>query len=407
MTKHVSLFALAALLAGCAAGPPEPADALYRVPAGEETRWVSFENPTGAKGAGGQENKGGKGHPYEPVAAGEAKVLLDLQGSGRITRMWITIRDRSPQMLRGLKLEMFWDGADKPAVAAPFGDFFGVGLGRTTAFENEFFANPEGRSFVCHIPMPFRTGAKVVVTNESGKDLEMLFYDIDTVLTDAPDPADLYFHTYWSREQATELGRDFEILPAVEGTGRFLGTNVGVTANPVYGDHWWGEGEVKMYVDGDTDLPTIVGTGTEDYIGTGWGQGRYIHRFQGCSIADPENRQWSFYRYHVPDPVWFRQGIRVTIHQMGGSEKKNVIALLEKGVPLIPVTIQETGRFTRLLDMDPVPDLKDESLHDGWTNYYRSDDVSAAAYFYLDSPVTGLPALAGASARMAALGEEK
>ncbi|KAF0239269.1 MAG: hypothetical protein FD181_249 [Prolixibacteraceae bacterium] len=110
-----------------------------------EPRWNSFENPTSGKGTGGMENKGAKGHPYDVLKAGESKVLLDVQGMGIITRMWFTIQDRSPQMLRSLKIEMFWDGAEKPAVSAPFGDFFGNGLGRMVAHENALFANPEGR----------------------------------------------------------------------------------------------------------------------------------------------------------------------------------------------------------------------------------------------------------------------
>lgn len=115
-----------------------------------ETRWNSFENPTSGKGTGGSENKGAKGHPYDYLKAGESKELINVKGSGIITRMWFTIRERSPEMLRSLKIEMFWDGADKPAVSAPFGDFFGNGLGRLVAHENALFANPEGRSFNCY-----------------------------------------------------------------------------------------------------------------------------------------------------------------------------------------------------------------------------------------------------------------
>jgi hypothetical protein len=107
-----------------------------------ETRWNSFENPTSRKGTGGSENKGAKGHPYDYLKAGESKELMNVKGSGIITRMWFTIRERSPQMLRSLKLEMFWDGADKPAVSAPFGDFFGNGLGRLVAYENALLPIP-------------------------------------------------------------------------------------------------------------------------------------------------------------------------------------------------------------------------------------------------------------------------
>jgi len=189
--------------------------------------------------------------------------------------------DRSAYMLRSLKLEMFWDGAEKPAVSVPFGDFFGVGLGKKTSFENVFFSDPEGRSFNCRIPMPFRTGAKMMITNESDKPLEMIFYDINYSQNIEPDENTLYFHAFWQRNQKTELGKDFEILPQVQGRGRFLGTNIGVIEDSLYEGSWWGEGEVKMYLDGDTEYPTIAGTGTEDYIGTAYGQGKFNHMHQG------------------------------------------------------------------------------------------------------------------------------
>ena len=192
---------------------------------------------------------------------------------------------------------------------------------------------------------------------------------------------------------ATTLKVDHEILPKVVGRGRFLGANLGVIANPVYEGSWWGEGEVKVYLDGDGDSPTLVGTGTEDYIGTGWGQGAYAHRFQGCLIADADRDQWAFYRYHVPDPVYFGTDARVTIQQIGGNQKAEVIRMMDEGVPLIPISIHEVDTLHLLLDRDPVPELTDPDLPDGWTNFYRSDDVSSTAYFYLDRPVSGLPAL--------------
>ena len=277
-------------------GHPVLSQKLYTIPQDAQTRWISFENQTGEKGRGGMENMGAKGHAMDHIKAGDSKVLFDVKGSGIIHRMWITIDDKSPEMLRSLKIEMFWDGAEKPAVVAPLGDFFGVGLGRMTSFENELFSSPEGKSFNSYIPMPFKTAARIVITNESPKDLLMIFYDINYSVTKALDPNSLYFHCYWNREIKTELGRDFEILPAVAGKGRFIGTNIGVIDDSVYQGRWWGEGEVKVFLDGDTDFPTLVGTGTEDYIGTGWGQGIFNHRFQGCLIADREKHEWAFYR---------------------------------------------------------------------------------------------------------------
>src|SRR4029079_5990915 len=108
-------------------------------------------------------------------------------------------------------------------------------------------------------------------------------------------------HAHFRRENPTTLQQDYELLPLVRGKGRFLGVNVGVQADKErYGTTWWGEGEVKVYLDGDTDLPTLCGTGTEDYIGTAWGQGRFAHLYQGCPVADGEAMAYCFYRYHIP-----------------------------------------------------------------------------------------------------------
>jgi hypothetical protein len=296
-------------------------------------------------------------------------------------------------MLRSLKLEMFWDGVAKPAVSVPFGDFFSVGLGRTAVFDNVFFANPEGRSFNCFIPMPFKKGARIQITNESRNRLSHIFYDVNFQELKAWDDSYLYFHAFWSRDTATTLAKDFELLPQVKGRGRFLGVNIGINANPVYKDYWWGEGEVKMYLDGDTDFPTLVGTGSEDYIGTAWGQGKFFNDYTGCLLGG-ENGQWAFYRFHVPDPVFFVTDCKVTIQQIGGNSKEKVIELIEEGVPLIPLGIDDgKHKVLPLYKKDSVIDLSDPTLPPGFSNFYRSDDVSATSYFYLSSPVNSLPSL--------------
>lgn len=356
------------------------------------SNWSSPENLNGRKGAGGMENGTAKGHAFDAIDAGATKVLLDEQGTGMITRIWITIDDRGPEMLRSLKIEMYWDGETKPAVSVPFGDFFVTALSRTAPFQNSLFASPEGRSFVCHIPMPFKKGARVAVVNESSRKLMHIFYDVDFQRLKAWQPSYLYFHAYWHRDTATVVGKDFELLPSITGKGRYLGASIGINSNPAYGGAWWGEGEVKMYVDGDSNLPTIAGTGTEDYIGTGWGQGAFTNNFSGCLIADSKQKQWAYYRYHVPDAIYFNSGLRVNLQQIGGDDVTKVDSMIKAHVNLQSVSVDNEKGFHQIYKKDDVV-LGEGEFATGWVNFYRSDDVSSTAYFYLDKPASALPAI--------------
>jgi hypothetical protein len=399
MKTKIALILLAISLHGCdprspsGETPGNPSQNMFQYTDNMETRWVSFENTSGAIGSGGMENSGAKGHACDSIAAGATKVLLDMEGPGIINRMWITISDRSPRMLRNLIINMYWDNETKPAVSVPFGDFFGIGLGKTAIYENALFANPEGRSFNSFLQMPFKKAAKIELVNESGIDLTMVFYDINLQLLKSWNESYLYFHSYWHRDTLTTLAKDFEIIPKITGKGRYLGTNICINANPVYNECWWGEGEVKIYVNGDQDYPTLIGTGTEDYIGTAWGQGQFYNNYSGCLVADDKNLQWSFYRFHIPDPVYFKSACRVTIQQIGGNTKEKVIALQEQQVSLIPVTIHNAPQMLQIYKKDSVVNLANSDLPDGWTNFYRSDDMASTAYFYLDNPKNDLPVI--------------
>jgi hypothetical protein len=343
-----------------------------------ETRWASPENWKGEKGAGGIENNGRKGSPCFTLKSGEKKILAEVNGySGMIRRIWITISDLSPEMLRGIKLIMFWDNAGEPAVLAPLGDFFGHGLGQMKTFENAFFACPEGKSFNCYIPMPFKMAMKIIAVNESDNDLDMFYYDIDYTLGDRFNENTLYFHAWFNHQSQTEFMKDYEILPLIVGKGRFLGANISVAVNTAeYLRTWWGEGEVKIYLDGDRKYPTLCGTGTEDYIGTGWGQSEYSQAFQGCTIADKEKMQYAFYRYHVPDPVYFHQDIKVTIQQIGYVGKKD----LNKLEFLKNLVYETDGKRDSVLFYDDP---------DGFL-FERRDDISSCAYFYFSEPYNNL-----------------
>ncbi len=378
--------------------------ALYQKPAGIQTRWSSFENPTAGKGIAAQENCGAKGHPCDVIPDGHAVTLLDVKGSGLVNRIWLTVNDRSPAALRGLVFEAVWDDAKIPAVSVPLGDFFGIGLGRRTPFECALFSDPEGRSFNSLVPMPFRESAKIRLLNESGRQV-LLWYDIDFLLGVRHPPDTLYFHASWRRESPNRLGRDFAILPEVRGAGRFLGCNMGIIVSPLYSAAWWGEGEVKFWLDDDREFPTLCGTGLEDYVGSAWGLGAYTNRLQGCSIADKARGQWAMYRLHLDDPVFFDHSCRVCVQTIGGAPKQRVKELLDSGAPLIPVTLSSPDGPVGLKFLEATAPVKPTApdLPEGWVNFYRQDDWSATAYFYLNTPENGLPVLPPAAERSAGL----
>ncbi len=374
------------------------AQELYTLPKNFNSSAISsFENINGVKGAGGKSNHSAKGNAFEGLKSGQSKTLLEIEGAGIIERMWFTLQNRSPEMMRALRLRFYWDGETKPAVDVPFGDFFGYGLSKVVKFETALFSNPEGRSFNSMIPMPFRKGAKMVITNESQYNIDALFFDIDFVRLENPDNDALYFHAYWSRQKSSELRKDFEFLPKINGRGRFLGVNMGVIADPGYGETWWGEGEVKMYVDNDQNLPSINGTGTEDYIGTAWGMGQFTNLYQGCTVADDSARQYAFYRFHLPDLIGFNQNFSASIQQIGGGMRDVVRKLIKNKMKLEPVSVAGLTGFRSLLDNPK--NIFDDDFPNGWVNFYRMDDYSATAYFYLDKPASELSELPSAEYR--------
>ena len=377
-------------------------DALYLRSKNKETRWASFENPLGKKGQGGMENGGGKGHAFDKLDAGKSQILTDVEGSGTIDRIWITISDRTPEILRSVKIEFFWDQENKPAVSVPLGDFFGAALGKTVKFESMFLSNPEGRSFNSFFKMPFLKGAKIVLTNESKTDIGHLFYDVCYTLCPMDKDTILYFHAYWNRENPVELEKDYTILPVLKGEGKYLGTMFGVLADQNYETSWFGEGEMKFYLDGDDQYPTLCGTGTEDYIGTAWGQGEYANMTQGCLLSDLK-QGYIFYRFHARDPVYFYKDIRVQIQTIGGAEKYTLLRFMDQNVPVKIVSRDGTSAgewFEPLYEEDFVLERGSKA---GWYNYYRQDDFSSTAYFYYTKPVSDLPDLPKVEVRTAGL----
>jgi hypothetical protein len=402
--KNSLLFLIIVMMVACV--PKESAHVspghfkiLYKAaPEGVQTRWASAENVNAEKGKGGMSNKGAKGDAYTLIAPGTTQTIFDQKGAGIITKIWSANSLLwSAENRRKVKIEMFWDDEDKPAVSVPFTDFFGIGLGLMRPFECELFASPEGKSHNCFIPMPYRKAAKIQIVNESDN-IIMFYYKIDFMQVPKLDDDVMYFHSYWHRDISTTLGEDFEILPNVSGRGRYLGTNIGVVGDSIYRGSWFGEGEVKVYLDGDDQYPTLVGTGTEDYIGTGWGQGEYANKIQGSLVSDKEHDIYTFYRYHTIDPVYFHQNCKVTIQQMGNSPRAGLRKMRKNGAELKVlwsyVEADGMDASKRYLDMENPPKLEDDDFPDGVsTTFYRRDDVSATAYFYLDKPANNLPTI--------------
>jgi hypothetical protein len=351
---------------------------------GVVTRWFTPENPTGDVGRAGLTNRGAKGRAFVALEPGETLELARIHGPGVVRRMWLTLSDLSPATLRGIRLEMRWDGAERPSVSVPVGDFLGAALGRPVAFESAVTSSPEGRSLCISVPMPFRSGAVISLINEAGPRVERVFYEVDATLGDALPDDILYLHAGWRRERSTALGEPFTVVPEILGAGRLLGFQLGVIEAPEYGSLWWGEGEVRARIDSDSGN-TLSGTGLEDHVGSGWGLGAFAHRAQGCPIA-AEGR-WTPYRWHLDDPVWFAESIAVTVDVIGGGPAAQVLEARAAGARLTPISLDVEGEgVLRLLDASSTADPADPGYAAAWLNFFRSDDYSAMAYVYLDRP---------------------
>ncbi|GIP38464.1 hypothetical protein J31TS4_17440 [Paenibacillus sp. J31TS4] len=345
-----------------------------------KTRSISAENPTGAPGAGGREGNhlgvGRKGRPYIALVEGETKTIAEIEGAGIIQSMWITIPDRTgagEYVLRDVVLRMYWDGAEQPSVEVPIGDFFCNGFGaRCNINSLPIVVNPTG-GFNCYLAMPFRSSARITVENQHPGEIPLFFYQINYQLVDELPAEAAYFHAQWRREKITTPARDYVILDGVRGRGRYIGTYLAWTALERY---WWGEGEVKFYIDGDSEYPTICGTGAEDYFGGAWcfyekkdgklHEATYSTPYLGYPFnsrsdttrpelfADDAMPMHGLYRWHLPDPVCFEEDLRVTVQQIG---------------------------------------------HNGRELFERSDDLSSVAYWYQDKPQAVFPAFPDVLAR--------
>ncbi|MEM4190464.1 MAG: glycoside hydrolase family 172 protein [Nitrososphaerota archaeon] len=292
-----------------------------------ETRSISPENPTGEKGGGAKaeptpENpasmlgRGWKVRPCITLESGKTTTIAEIEGCGVIQHIWLTV---SEVAYRACILRMYWDGEPDPSVEVPLGDFFCCGHGlRYEVNSLPIAVNPVG-GFNSYFPKPFRKKALITIENQGQSDIPGLYYQITyTLVPELPDPIG-YFHAQWRMSMTRREHPEHVILDGVKGRGHYVGTFLAWTQ---LSNGWWGEGEIKFYIDGDTDHPTICGTGTEDYVGGAWGFGgkTYSTPFLGYPLrkAEPgEVPRHALYRFHILDPIRFRQDIKVTIQALG------------------------------------------------------------------------------------------
>jgi hypothetical protein len=298
------------------------------------SRSVSAENLTGEPGRGGMAAAGtgqgaardlGVGWKVSPsvvIGAGARVTLADISGPGVVRHIWLTT---APQWWRRMVFRVHWDDDPEPAVLVPLGDFFGQGFAEYAPLSSQFVTVAPHGGLNCYWPMPFRRRAAVSLENLSA-DAAVVYYQLDYTLEDVPPDAG-YLHAEWRRSWPVGEREVHAIVDGVRGRGHYAGTYL---AAGVSYPGWWGEGEVKFYLDDDDQFPTICGTGTEDYFGgaynwdvPGAGYTTYCSPFLGMhQVIRPDGlyraqQRFGMYRWHGPDPVHFATSLRVTVQDLG------------------------------------------------------------------------------------------
>ncbi len=342
---------------------------LARIQPEYETRSICPENLTGERGAGGMcelENgsaqvaaadlgKGWKVNPYLVQQPGEILTLADFQGEGIIRHIWLT----PTGVWRDQIIRFYWDGCETPAIECPLGDFFACGWGKYAQISSAAVCVNPGSAFNCYWTMPFRKGFRITLENRNDQPCKV-YYQVDFEVGPVPQGMG-YFHAQFRRVNPLKYGDVFTVLDGVEGQGQYVGTYM-LWASKSEG--WWGEGEIKFYLDGDQDYPTICGTGTEDYFCGSYNFEDPVTHDHYVPFSTPysglpqvitpntlyrSQMRFAMYRWHVTDPIRFRKDIRVTIQALGW----------------------RSGKRYQLLQ----------------------DEIAAVAFFYLDKPCAALPQL--------------
>ena len=332
-----------------------------------KTRSLSAENPDGAPGRGGSAITGtgelcaaglGQGWKISPsirLPAGQVTEVGRIDGQGAIEHIWLTLgRVHGRDIWRDVIIRIFWEGCEVPAVEVPAGDFFACGWNEYAPVNSLAVCVNPARGFNCYWTMPFRSGARITFENRNPEDVT-LYYQIDYVITEVPDGS-AYFCAAFRRSNPTR-GGIHTLLEGVRGRGHYVGTYLAWQVN---NNGWWGEGEMKFYIDGDVEFPTVCGTGTEDYFGGAYnfdvpGQGytAFSTPYSGLpQIIRPDglyrsNTRFGMYRWHITDPVRFTETLKVTVQDLGWRSERRYLV--------------------------------------------QQSDISSVSYWYQDSPGSGAP----------------
>jgi hypothetical protein len=331
-----------------------------------QSRSISPENLTGEKGRGGMATEGtGKNaardlgqtwkvSPSVVIKAGTTFTLGEIKGPGCIQQIWMTPTGN----WRTSILRFYWDNETEPSIECPVGDFFACGLGKYCQVNSLAVCVNPGSAFNCYWQMPFRKKARITMENIDTRDM-VLYYQVNYVLGRVPADAAM-LHAQFRQERELRQKALYTILDGVKGKGQFVGTYL---TWGVRSPGWWGEGEIKFYMDGDKEFPTICGTGTEDYFCGSYNfENRDTRKYQTFStpyaglaqVLPPDKiyevgQRFGLYRWHITDPVRFDKDLRVTIQALGW---------------------QDGGRYLQL-----------------------NDDISSVAFWYQKEPHAAFPTL--------------
>jgi hypothetical protein len=344
--KHLILWIAAILFAASIHAQNYPYNGLdnnmgnlYRL-SNAVTRSISPENYKGEKGKGGMADpkdkdiknaangansardlgQGWKVNPCIRIAPGETFTIADIEGPGAIQHIWMTPSGN----WRFTIMRIYWDDEKEPSVECPVGDFFGMGWGVYAPLTSLAVCVNPGSAFNCYWTMPFRRKCRFTMENINDRETITLFYQIDYTLTQVPDDA-AYFHAQWRRANPNPTS-DYSIVDNIRGKGHFVGVYLAWGVN---NNGWWGEGEIKFFMDGDTKFPTICGTGAEDYFCGSYNFDRdgqykeFCTPYSGLSqVIRPDGtyksqQRFGLYRWHISDPVRFEKDLRITIQDLG------------------------------------------------------------------------------------------